>query len=211
MKYFLTFLFLSLILLSSCKPDKVNIFHGNISELISNKTLSNVQVDIEVNKLSSGIISSYKLAGTSFTDDEGYFKIELEAAQALSYRITLSKTGYHSTSFEIIPNDIAAEYVVNKGIPREAWLKFKIKNIPPALNEDVFRYRILDINPECTDCCSNRLHSFNGIVDTTTICPLVAYDTIKIEYFLYSNGNSNQFIEELIVSAGDTIVKEMRY
>lgn len=209
--YVLLFAFSVLLCLTACKPEKKNVFHGTVRELITGQTLEAVVVSIEINKLSSGIFSSYQWLGSTTTSADGSFSFESEAAQAISYRVSFTKNGYHPTSFEITPSDITEEYLIDKAIPREAYLQFYIKNVSPAYEQDILRYRITGISPECQTCCNSDLHSFYGETDTTTFCLLVGYDTIVVEYMTFTNGISSQFSEEIVVPAGDTIKKVMRY
>ena len=210
-KSLLFFVFPVLICMGACKPEKKNIFHGTVSELITGVSLEDVQVTIEINQVSSGMLSSYQVLGTTSTGSDGSFSFESDAAQALAYRFTFSKDGYHTYSFEITPNDITGDYQIDKAIAREAFLQFMIYNVSPAYDEDILRYRIQGISPGCETCCDNQLHSFYGATDTITFCLLAGYDTITIEYMTYINGSANQFSEEVIVPAGDTVKKVMRY
>lgn len=196
----------------SCNNKKENVFYGNIIDVISGLPVADVDILIEMREVSSyGAVAAYETIGNTVSDSEGNFRFSCDAARAVNFRLSFSKQGYFTKTLIITPVDVIGEYQASTAMGMVSHLMFTIQNVAPFSNDDVLRYRLSGLANGCDDCCDDALHSFYGAADTLTICPIVAYNNITIEYFTFINGVSSQFTQQITGEPGDTVKIVMRY
>lgn len=207
------FMFFALLLVfSSCEKKRQNIFSGTVTETITDTPLEGVNIEIEMKSVgNNGFVSGFETIGTATTDAEGKFSFFCEPAQALEFRLTYIKDGYHITTRKITPDDVVGTYTESVDLPREAYLSYHFINLPPNPDSDVFRYRVTGMADGCDVCCSNEYHSFYGQNDTVILCPVIAYDTLIVEFYTFLNGVSHQYTDQIIGVPSDTVEKTIRY
>lgn len=209
----IVFAALIIILGNSCKKENKNIFTGTISEMISGTPAENVEIIIEVNELkSAGFSTGFEEIGRVYTEDNGSFKFETGAYQALEYRFTLVKNNYYTRSFILEPTDLVSEYIINEEIGLKSYLKICIKNSTPINENDQMKYRVKNIHNKCESCCQTSYKYFYGIdIDTIISCPVTGLNTIQLEHVITKDTESEHFMQAVFCEPNDTMTVNIFY
>lgn len=209
MKHFIFILIAVLAFSTSCKKKDLSfVLKGNITALNTGANVKGVSVKIFADKVGS---STLKLVDEVKTDASGNFEISIDRSRFENLTIQLSKDKYFTqrNSYLFDKLSTANDNVFNYKISPKSWTKFVFKNIPPANPSDELKVQKVSGKTDCEDCCENGFYFYNGLVDTTVICPNDGDTYMKFYYWV--NGDVQHGIDSVYNLAFDTVTYELTY
>lgn len=206
--FIVTFLIITT-LIAGCKKKNKNIgFTGNVFEPNIQSNISYADVILSAQLIESGTWNTnYTKLQTTTTDSEGKFELEVESQRVSNYRIAVSKDGFFENYYNISPDLVGEGEVYNDtyNIYSAATLVLNIKNIYPVDSLDKIIYSIEGQTSSCSDCCSTSEKTFIGEdVNEFVTCKLPGHQTIKIEYYIIRQGNTQVKQKSIYLSEFET-------
>jgi hypothetical protein len=189
---FLVFILLGMLFPSCRKAENLDyIIQGKIVDSRHQAGLAGVSVRIDEQTLDGGTLSgALTTAAQVTTAADGSFELTFPRKNALTYQITLQKTGYFSRTIEVNPDNLTPNepYAFNASLTPEATVSFRFINANPSTEDDLLRFRKLNALFTCA-CCDNAWVNLEGMeVDSVFTCKLhgdynltYIYDVYKLE------------------------------
>lgn len=201
------------IFLFSCNKEESNVIYGVVTSLISGETIENVEVNLEVNEVTSGSVNTtYKLIGSTTTDAKGSYSFEFESIMALTYRLTFIKPGFAPKTVSVNPTDVVDKINVSPQIFRSSFLRLRVRNTSPNNEQDQLILRITGLaENHCNVCCHSNLRYFDGTsIDEIIACPVIGGDTITLSVMVNKHQQTYNEIK-LYCTPNDTVNFNLYY
>jgi len=202
-----------LIIFSSCDNKDYNYMSGELTDMTTGEPIANAKVEFDITEILSGSFhSSFEPFLETYTDDDGKYLFEFESRNFVKIRLSFSADGYHDVTTTFDPSNVGSDYEVDEIMPKESYINVKVHNSFPNLADDVLKFRIMDINEECTVCCGSDYRYFNGkLIDTTFLCKVVGGEYVTINYISIHDGISNIVENQVYCTPGDTVMYNCYY
>lgn len=210
MRYSIIYLFLILLISSSCKKEALSFkFEGNIKSLNSGGNIGGVSVKAYTYDVGNNFKS---LKESTETDAEGNYTINVERGKYSKVVIELNKHNYFSISKTFQFGDLSTNEVnsYNTSLSPKSWTKFVLRNIYSNNPTDVLKIQKISGKTDCEECCPNNTTFYNGVVDTVVFCPNDGGTNMKFYYWVNGNMPTGD-INTVYNSPFDTITYEILY
>ncbi len=216
MRYILSFIFLAVVLMFSCKKDdtKKIVIKGKIIDKNQNIPVSGAEITFWASRLQGGTYNPSLIPMASAVSNEnGDFQIAYDKDKDASYRITVEKNNYFGITQDIDVDKLpSGNYTYNYEITPEAYLKLVVKNHYPYDNNDFIGYTINPPQPNGVNCCPSSANTGIGYFYENTIkCKTYGAQKVKITWSVKKN-NINSLYDSLIYCIPfDTTVFNLNY
>jgi len=160
-----------------CRTDCANtyIIEGTVVEQATGLPCVGFEVEIEEQVLENGVLNGFfETAGSTTTDEAGFFTISFPRKSALEYRLRVNEEGWFGISHGINPDDFAPDIAVHidvEAVPR-AELSVHITNQTPSAELDKLRFRFTEDFNQYTTCGTEWMVFEGPSTDTIFNCIL---------------------------------------
>lgn len=205
-----------ILVMDACRKDRNSItVRGTVFDPNTNANVEGALVVLSANKITSGTYSSgFEEIGRIQTAGDGNFEFNFEEEKAGSYRIYISKSGYFQHFEEISTEEINPEtdyYSVFNFYPI-GYIKLFVKNAIPFDGDDHISYSFTSGHLNCSECCSNSLHSASGMfVDDTMKCKTYGNQNVTITWNVNKNNQMTLHSGSVYCHAFDTVEYHIFY
>jgi hypothetical protein len=209
MKYFY-FIILTSFLVVSCKKKSLNFtISAYINDESFNKAISNFNLTITQVNVDGSL--GKDLIKQEIITNNGNFEVTFKRDKALKYILRIEKENYFEFKEEINFSDLSTEIPLLKyyKLLAKSWIKFRIKNVFPVNNSDVYTLYFDEAKFECEECCNYQKLLFNGNIDSTIVCPFGGNITYRFPYIISSPLKQDKF--EVKTVAFDTVSVDCFY
>ncbi|MDA0731504.1 MAG: hypothetical protein O2852_05570 [Bacteroidetes bacterium] len=213
---FAAFLIVLSIFSSCCREDCANtyIIEGVVSEQSTSLPCIGFEVELKEQILENGILNGFfETAGTTTTDESGFFTISFPRKNALEYQLEVISVGWFAISENINPEDFTPDIPLHIDLEAtpKAQLKIKIMNSSPSYENDKVRIRMLGDFGQLTDC-GNDWFVFEGPnVNDEINCSLPGDKWMPYLFINQSYEDDIQVVDSVFCSAFETTVLEINY
>jgi len=209
------FLFVLIILLSTCKKEDLELYiTGNVSDPNQLTTVAGASVVLSGQELSGGTFNNnFNTLASTTTNGNGHFEFLFERKTIAQYRIRVTKEGYFENTILITGDAVQPDAVFNvniEAIPK-AYYALSLENTSPIDDDDRISYRNTNADLDCS-CCNNQTITMLGTaVDTSYTCVHQGAKWLKYYYEVEKNSNTNSFIDSIFLMPFDTASNHVTY
>jgi len=211
-----SYLIVLFILSSCCREDCANtyIIEGVVSEEATNLPCIGFEVEFKEQILENGILNGFfETAGTTTTDESGFFSIIFPRKNALEYKLEVKSDGWFSIFGNINPEDFSPDIPLHIDLEAtpKAQLQIKIINALPSYENDKVRIRMLADFGQLTDC-GNDWFVFEGPnVNDEINCALPGDKWMPYLFINQSYEDDVQEVDSVFCTAFETTVLDITY
>lgn len=211
MKYILFSLLFILLFGNSCKKKQLNFkFEGTVKASNSGNNLNGVVVKAFTYGLSD---NKKTLKGSTTTDASGNYEINVERERFEKVLLEISKKNYFTASKSFPFDDLSTENTnpFNSSLSPKSWTKFIIQDIYSNDSSDQLKIQKVSGKTDCEECCPNTISYYDGIINTTVICPNDGDTYMKFYYWITVNGTVIDKVDSVYTTSFDTIPYTITY
>jgi len=199
--------------LSGCKKrTDVFMFDCVIHDQRIDAAVADADVTMLVQRAAGGFNPNYQTVGSTTTDANGRFYVEVDKDVFYSYRLEVTHGQYFNGTFDIDPDDvpISTAYAATFNLEPKAWVSVHL------LNQFISQTVSFSINADsdnCSDCCDWATAFISGWpVDSTITCQLYGGQNVEVTgNYVDINGGVHLVSEQVFALAFDTTVVEVVY
>ncbi|OFX44549.1 MAG: hypothetical protein A2046_12000 [Bacteroidetes bacterium GWA2_30_7] len=199
----------------SCKRKEEHIVvFGQIYDNEQNIPLQNVKVVLSGKKIESGTWSNaYSNLGSTISDAQGNYSIDIENIKVSDFKIELSKDNYFQHFAEYKTDEISkGDNVFNFRLHSKAFIKLFIKNTSAFNNQDLFTYKIANFQNNCFECCTDSSFTYTGQnIDIIKKCSTYGAYNLIINYSVKKNNVLKEYSDSILTIPFDTINHYINY
>lgn len=200
------FLLIMVLALAGCeKKQDVFAFDCVVFDEKVNANVAGASVTMMVQEAAGGFNPNYVTVGTTTTDANGRFYIEVEKGVYYSYRVQVSHSNHFTGTFDISPDDVpfSKAYTATLPVEPKAWVSVHLKNENAS---QTVSYKVVAETDACTECCpSNTTYYQGSMVDTTITCLVYGNQNVSITgSYVDIDGGIHQVAETTFAQAFDT-------
>jgi hypothetical protein len=207
---------LAFLLSGCCRTDCANtyIIEGVITESTTGLPCIGFDVELEEQVLENGVLNGFfETAGTTSTDDAGFYSIIFPRKNALEYRLNVSQEGWYDILIYIDPEDFYPDIPVQIDIESVpvGELDIHVFNDLPTNDSDKIRFRLLK-NHEQYSTCDTEWKVLNGAsIDTVFNCVLPGNTWMPYLYIDESNEDVIEVTDSVFCVAFEVTTLEILY
>ena len=199
-----------------CRTDCANtyIIEGTVVEQATGFPCVGFDVKIEEQVLENGVLNGFfETAGTTTTDDAGFFTITFPRKSALEYRLRVNEEGWFVISQGINPDDFSPDIPVHidlEAVPSAA-LSVHITNQTPSAELDKLRFRFTEDFKQYTTCGTEWMVFEGPSTDTLFNCILPGNEWMPYLYIDQSGEEDLAVSDSIFCAAFGTTTLEITY
>ena len=199
-----------------CRSDCANtyIIEGTVVEKATGLPCVDFDVEMEEQVLENGVLNGFfETAGTTTTDDAGFFTISFPRKSALEYRLRVNEEGWFGISQDINPDDFSPDMPVHidlESVP-SAEISVHIANQAPATELDKIRFRFTENFNEYTTCGTEWMVFEGPFIDTLFNCILPGNEWMPYLYIDQSGEEDLAVADSIFCTAFETTTMEITY
>lgn len=200
----LAFLFVT----SACrKKELVFTFSGAVSDLTFGGGLNGVKVNVFVRPLGEG----ERLVTSAHVNSDGSYSVEIPRDRIEFVRLSFEKHNYFEFDQQLSFSQLTVnqDNEVDAGLTAKSWVKFEIKNQPPANASDEFKLLKYRGKTNCPECCANEFFFFYGPTNEDVVCANDANTYVSYYYWVVGTQNNGQ--DSILTVPFDTVVRTFVY
>jgi len=198
-----------------CRTDCANtyIIEGTVVEQATGFPCVGFDVKIEEQVLENGVLNGFfETAGTTTTDDAGFFTISFPRKSALEYRLRVNEEGWFVISQGINPDDFSPDIPVHidlEAVPSA--LSVHITNQTPSAELDKLRFRFTEDFKQYTTCGTEWMVFEGPSTDTLFNCILPGNEWMPYLYIDQSGEEDLAVSDSIFCAAFGTTTLEITY
>lgn len=209
MRIFILTLLLLGLTLSACKKKDLEFkLKGNVLALNNGIPLQGVEVKVYIYSAGKGIED---LKGTTQTDANGNYELDIERSKFEKLVIKLSKTNYFSEAKQYSFDDLstAKDNNANHTLSPKSYTRFILKNQIPSSNTDELKIFKVSGKTDCQECCPDGTKFYYGIIDTVVLCANDGDTYMK--FYWWVNGSEQYGVDSVYNIPFETIDYQILY
>lgn len=183
------------------------VFDQKVDEPVANAT-----VVMKVQNASGGFNPSYVTVGSTTTDENGRFYLEVDKAVYYSFRVEITNTKHFSETFDINPDNVpfSTAYSSTFVLEPKAWVSTHLVN---QHNSQTATFKVVAQTANCSSCCQPASTMVQGnAVDTTFVCAVFGEQSVDITgSYVDEAGGIHQIAETTYAAAFDTTFVVINY
>jgi hypothetical protein len=201
------------ILLGGCtKKTDVFSFDCVVFDQKVNAAVEGASVVMKVQHAAGGFNPNYETVGSTVTDANVRFYIEVDKEVYYSFRVEISHPTHFGQGFDISPNDVpfSTSYTSTFDLEPKSWVSTRLVNQNAS---QTVTFSVDAETDECVECCSGGNTILQGAsIDTTFICQVYGEQQVGVNgTYVDENGGVHQIAETAFVNAFDTITVIIAY
>ena len=214
--YIVATVIIAILINGCCRNDCANtyIIEGTVQEQATGLPCVGFEVEMEEQVLENGVLNGYfETAGSSKTDEAGFFTIAFPRKSALSYRVGVNEEGWFGILEDINPDDFSPEIPVHidlEAVPR-AELNVHIINQAPSAELDKIRFRFTEDFNQYTTCGTDWFVFAGPLTDTIFNCTLPGNEWMPYQHIDQSGEEDIAIADSIFCVAFETTTLEITF
>mgnify|MGYP001029140818 FL=1 len=199
-----------------CRNDCANTFiiEGTVMEKATGLPCIGFDIEMEEQVLENGVLNGFfETAGTTTTDDAGFFTISFPRKSALEYRLRVIEEGWFGITQDINPDDFSPDiplHVELESVPSAA-ISVHIANQAPSAELDKLRFRFTEDFNQYTTCGTDWMVFEGPSIDTLFNCILPGNVWMPYLYIDQSGEEDLAISDSVFCVAFETTTLEITY
>lgn len=207
---------LIIVAFASCKKDaRIFTVKGKIYNPQMETYVEGVEVKLLGSVVESGIYNdNYITLNSDITNANGEYSMEIEEQKVSGYRFLISKENYFVIEEDITTDKIESsdEFNKNFNLYPIAEIQLNVQNTQPFNSDDEIRYRFLNIESSCRECCNNSFVIGSGpLYNESKTCELRGNKALKLEWIVFKAGGTNTYHDTIYCEAFKTTTFDINY
>jgi hypothetical protein len=207
-----TVLTLLFVVAGCTKKTDVFVFDCVVFDQKNNTAVSQANIVMKVQYAAGGFNPNYETVGTTTTDANGRFYLEIEKDVYYSFRVEVNDPHYFSSSFNINPDQVpfSTAYSTTFNVEPKAWVRTHL------LNQNMSQAATFSVDAEtdeCAECCASGNTIIQGFpVDSIFVCQVYGEQQVNITgNYLDENGAVHQIAQTAFAASFDTTTVTVVY